>query len=88
VSATFTTSATDSPSAAAILHKIAMLGLAVHFSISTTIPLLTPERRDNSSNVIFCFCRSCLSLRETASLTVWTSAPGSVDILTLLVIGS
>ncbi|EGA37495.1 hypothetical protein SEEM8282_11680 [Salmonella enterica subsp. enterica serovar Montevideo str. IA_2010008282] len=46
-------SATDTPIAAAILHNSAMLGLALQPSISTSIPLLTPERRASSSSDIF-----------------------------------
>ncbi len=53
--ATLTISATDTPSAAASLQRIAMLGLAASFSISTSIPLLMLARRDSSSSDIFRF---------------------------------
>ena len=50
---TLTISATETPSAAASLQRIAMLGLAASFSISTSIPLLMLARRDSSSSDIF-----------------------------------
>ncbi len=50
--ATLTISATDTPSAAASLQRIAML-IGGLFSISTSIPLLMLARRDSSSSDIF-----------------------------------
>ncbi|ABX66995.1 hypothetical protein SPAB_01598 [Salmonella enterica subsp. enterica serovar Paratyphi B str. SPB7] len=61
--------------------------MALQPSISTSIPLLTPERRASSSSDIFFWLRNCLIRWETASFIVLTSAPAVVDKLTFLVIG-
>src|SRR5688572_32967251 len=62
-----------------------MLGLARHPSISTSIPLMTPARRESSSSDIFFWLRSSFMRAETASFILAASV--SVVILTLLVIG-
>lgn len=63
-----------SPIAATRQHNSAILGLALQPSISTSIPLLTFARLDNSLSDNFFCLRNRLIRRDTASFTVLTSA--------------